>query len=119
MTNCIICSRYTNNRKQYLCKGKVGVVCNYCKEHGRIKGNLCVPVNKQSAFIKIRHIGINAKGASAMKRCIECGHVSTDEDCRVYENVPVIREDGSHAGYTEREHTCDCCPECGAIVLDD
>ena len=53
-----------------------------------------------------------------MKRCIECGHVSTDEDCRVYEDVPVIRNDGSHAGYTEREHTCDCCPECGAIVLD-
>lgn len=54
-----------------------------------------------------------------MKRCIDCGIVSTDEDCRVYENVPVIREDGSHAGYTEREHTCDCCPKCGAIVLDD
>lgn len=41
MKHCIICSRNTRNRKLYSCKDSIGVICNYCKEHGRIEYNKC------------------------------------------------------------------------------
>lgn len=50
--NCVLCSRYTNNRKNYIVtvgrmSGRTGVICNYCKAHGRMDMNICMPVEKE------------------------------------------------------------------------
>lgn len=46
MTSCILCSRNTRNRKKYKISktGRVGVICNYCKQAGRIEMNHCEPI---------------------------------------------------------------------------
>jgi len=53
-----------------------------------------------------------------MKRCIECHKTCTDEDAKIWENVPDIDEDGKWDGSRVMKCVGEACPECGAIVED-
>jgi endogenous inhibitor of DNA gyrase (YacG/DUF329 family) len=52
-----------------------------------------------------------------MKKCIECGKISTDEDVKEYAYMPVITKDGKNALIKTNIVNQESCPLCGAIVV--